>query len=65
MKDCLGPIYTVLDTIASHSAKLFMTVKDWKNATDQTTSNDYMTTDTNQDFNDLYLHLCNTLSPKK
>ena len=65
MKDCQSPIYKVLDTIAGHSAKLFMTVSDWKDATDEPTSNDSaiaMTTDTNQDTNDLYL--CNIPSPK-
>lgn len=59
MQRCKGPIYEVINTIAKHSEKLFLTVNTWQDPSNEPPENDntVTVTNTNQDINDLYL--CN------
>ena len=61
MKDCLSPVYKVLDIIASHFDKLLMKMNDWKDEIDDSEINNSIRTMTNQGTD---LYLCNIPAPK-
>ena len=58
IQTCKGPIYEVINTIASHSEKLFITVNTLNSAFSEPENDNSVTaTNMNHDINDLYL--CN------
>ena len=64
MEECNGPIYEVINTIANHSEKLFMTIDTWQNVINESENGNSIaaTPNINQNINDLYL--CNIATPQ-
>ena len=64
MEKCKSPIYEVINTIANHSEKLFITVNTWQDAISVSMNDNSVTsvTNINQDINDVYL--CNIPTPE-
>ena len=59
MEECISPVYYVVDTIASHSNKLFRIVKNLQNAVNESKNDDVIVSPpANVEVDDLCL--CNT-----